>query len=80
MSVTIKPRAYLPVHCDSFWTPFQAGVDKPFSDPPLKELLGRFGVQLIVPAQYMDKWRLDRSGRRLVPNSSVKKALGFKED
>jgi hypothetical protein len=76
----IKPRAYLPVHWDSFWTPFQAGVDKPFSDPALKELLARSGVQLIVPAQYMDKWRLDRSGIRRVPNTTVKKALGFKED
>jgi len=38
------------------------------------------GVQLVVPAQYMDKWRLDRSGIRPVPNAVVKKALGFKEN
>jgi L-ascorbate metabolism protein UlaG (beta-lactamase superfamily) len=76
----IKPRAYLPVHWDSFWTPFLDGVDKPYSDPPLKALLEKSGVQLIVPAQYMDKWRLDRSGIRSIPNGAVKKALGFKEE
>ena len=74
----IKPRAYLPVHWDSFWTPFQAGVDTPYSDPSLKALLEKAGVQLVVPAQYMDKWRLDRSGIRPVPNSEIKKTLGFK--
>lgn len=76
----IKPRAYLPVHWDSFWTPFEAGVDKPYSDPALKAVLEKAGVQLIVPSQYMDKWRLDRSGIRSIPNAGVKKALGFKED
>ena len=76
----IKPRAYLPVHWDSFWTPFLDGVDKPYSDPPLKALLERSGAQLIVPVQYMDKWRLDRAGIQSIPNAGVKKALGFKED
>jgi L-ascorbate metabolism protein UlaG (beta-lactamase superfamily) len=76
----IKPRAYLPVHWDSFWTPFTAGVDKPYSDPPLKALLEKSGVQLVVPGQYMDKWRLDRSGIRAMPNPGIKKALGFKEE
>jgi L-ascorbate metabolism protein UlaG (beta-lactamase superfamily) len=75
----IKPRAYLPVHWDSFWTPFDAGVDKPYADAPLKDLLAKSGVQLIVPVQYMDKWRLDRAGVRAIPNAVVKKALGFKE-
>ena len=76
----IKPRAYLPVHWDSFWTPFAAGVDKPYADAPLKDLLAKSGVQLIVPVQYMDKWRLDRAGVRAIPNAAVKNALGFKED
>ena len=76
----VKPRAYMPVHWDSFWTPFQAGVDKPFSDPSLKAVLDKAGVRLVVPAQYMDKWRLDRSGIRVVSNAAVKKALGFKEN
>ena len=76
----VKPRAYMPVHWDSFWTPFQAGVDKPFADPSLKAVLDKAGVRLVVPAQYMDKWRLDRSGIRAVSNAAVKKALGFKEN
>ena len=35
------------------------------------------GVDVVKPAQYMDKWRLDRSGVRPVANTEVKKALGF---
>jgi hypothetical protein len=73
----IKPRAYLPVHWDSFWTPFQSGVETPFADPALTDLLASSGVELIVPAQYMDKWRLDRSGVHALPNAAIKKALGF---
>ena len=38
---------------------------------------GRFGWFFIKPAQYMDKWRLDRTGVRPVANTEVKKALGF---
>jgi hypothetical protein len=33
--------------------------------------------QLVRPAQYVDKWRLDRTGVRAVPNLAVKRALGF---
>jgi L-ascorbate metabolism protein UlaG (beta-lactamase superfamily) len=76
----VKPRAYLPVHWDSFWTPFRSGVDQPFADPALKAVLDKAGVQLVVPVQYMDKWRLDRAGIRAVSNAAVKKALGFKEN
>jgi hypothetical protein len=36
-------------------------------------------VKLLKPAQYMDKWQLDRSGIRPVPNNAVKDALGFPE-
>jgi hypothetical protein len=38
------------------------------------------GVQLVVPAQYMDKWRLDRSGISAVSNAGVRKTLGFTKD
>jgi hypothetical protein len=34
-------------------------------------------VRLVRPRQYMDRWRLDRTGVRPIPNDSVKRALGF---
>jgi hypothetical protein len=77
MLPVLKPKAYLPVHWDSFFSPFQAGVQKPFLDPALEVLLATSGVQLLRPTQYLDKWRLDRHGVRPVPNDAVKQALGF---
>ena len=37
----------------------------------------RRASRVVEPAQYMDKWRLDRNGVRPVANTEVKKALGF---
>ncbi len=74
----LKPKAYLPVHWDSYFTPFLSGVQRPFVDAGLEALLSTSGVKLIKPEQYMDKWRLDRSGIRLLPNASIKRALGFR--
>jgi hypothetical protein len=76
----LKPKAYLPVHWDGLWGAFEAGVQEPFSDPALEEFLGKAGVRVIKPDQYMDKWRLDRKGVRPVPNITMKKALGFSSD
>ncbi len=73
----IRPKAYLPVHWDDFFGAFEAGVPAPFSDADLEATLRDAGVQLLRPAQYMDKWRLDRHGVRAVPNVAVKQALGF---
>jgi hypothetical protein len=73
----LMPKAYLPVHWDGLWGAFEAGVPRPFSDPALEAFLQKSGVQMVKPLQYMDRWRLDRTGIRPVPNASVKKALGF---
>jgi L-ascorbate metabolism protein UlaG (beta-lactamase superfamily) len=73
----LKPKAYLPVHWDGLYGPFEAGVPQPYADPPLERVLTAAGVTLLKPAQYMDKWRLDRTGIRAVPNETVKRALGF---
>ena len=59
------------------WGAFEAGVPKPYADPAVDSLLRTTGTTLVKPVQYMDKWRLDRSGVRAVPNTEVKKALGF---
>jgi hypothetical protein len=73
----LKPKAYFPIHWDGLWGAFEAGIPRPYADAPLETLLSMSGVRLIKPAQYMDKWRLDRQGIRVVENDAVKKALGF---
>ena len=73
----LKPSAYLPVHWDGLFGAFKAGPPQPFSDPELSKLLAGAGVKLITPAQYMDKWRLDRDGVHPLDNTAVKNALGF---
>jgi hypothetical protein len=75
----LKPKAYLPIHWDGLWGAFEAGVPQPYSDPPLEEFLTSSGVKLIRPVQYFDKWRLDRSGVRTLPNDSIKRKLGFQK-
>lgn len=56
---------------------FEAGVPKPYADSTLEALLKTSGVTVVKPAQYMDKWRLDRIGLRPIPNTEIKKTLGF---
>jgi L-ascorbate metabolism protein UlaG (beta-lactamase superfamily) len=73
----IRPKAFLPVHWDSFNSPFEAGVRRPFADQPLEQFLNGEHVAVVRPAQYMDKWRLDPSGVHAVPNDAAKRALGF---
>ena len=73
----LKPRAFLPVHWDSFWLPFDAGLAKPYSDPPLETLMAEQRVTVVKATQYMDTWRLDRSGIHAVPNTAAQRALGF---
>ena len=74
----IRPKAFLPVHWDGLWGAFEAGVAKPYSDPATEAFLASAGTELLRPAQYMDKWQLDRRGVHPVDNSAVKKALGFR--
>jgi len=73
----LKPKAYLPIHWDGLFGAFLAGVTRPYSDPQLELFLNASGVKLIKPVQYMDKWRLDRTGVVAVDNSAAKSALGF---
>lgn len=75
----LKPKAYIPVHWDGLYEPFNAGMPRAYSDPALEQLLASAGVKLIKPGQYMDKWRLDRNGIQPIGNSAVKQALGFSD-
>ncbi len=73
-----KPKAFIPVHWDGLWNSFDGGVTAPYSDPATEALLRDAGVSVLVPRQYMDKWRLSRNGVVEVENTAVKHALGFK--
>ncbi|MEO8097576.1 MAG: MBL fold metallo-hydrolase [Acidobacteriota bacterium] len=73
----VRPKAYLPVHWDGLYGAFEAGVPRAYRDAPLEQLLKDGGITLVRPQQYMDKWRLDVSGVRAIPNVEVKRALGF---
>lgn len=73
----LKPRAYLPVHWDGLWGDFFAGIPGPYADSALESLLTTSNVRLLKPAQYLDKWRLSRTGVQPVPNDAPKRALGF---
>lgn len=54
-----------------------AGLAKPYADSALERYLAASNVRLIRPVQYMDKWRLARTGVRPVGNVAVKRAFGF---
>lgn len=73
----LKPRAYIPVHWDDFFAPFERGVISPFSDAELEPFLAEQNVRLLAPKQYMDKWRLDATGIEPVSNEPIKRKLGF---
>lgn len=73
----LKPKAFLPIHWDGLYEPFEAGLPRPYADPALEALLASEKVTVVKAGQYMDKWRLDRRGVRPVPNAAIKKALGF---
>ena len=72
----IRPKAYIPIHWDGLWEPFGAGMPWPFPDTALEDFLAKAGVKLLKPGQYMDKWRLDRSGIRPVANTRIKRRWG----
>ena len=73
----IRPKAYLPIHWDGLWKPFEDGLSRPFRSAALTTFLAESGVELVAPGQFMDQWRLDASGIRPRANQAVKRALGF---
>ncbi len=74
----LRPRAYLPVHWDGLFGAFKAGPPQPYADAALANLLAESGVRVIVPTQYMDRWRLDPDGVQVLDNHAVKQRLGFR--
>ncbi|MEP7313611.1 MAG: hypothetical protein ABI859_13580 [Pseudomonadota bacterium] len=74
----LRPTAYMPVHWDGLFGPFKSGPPGPYEDTQLEKLLTAAGVALVRPAEYMDKWRLDRTGVHVLDNGAVKLQLGFR--
>ena len=74
----LRPKAFIPVHWDGLWNPFEGGVTATYSDPSTEAFLRDAGIKMLVPTQYMDKWRLSRSGVVAVENADVKRKLGFR--
>jgi len=75
----LAPKALLPVHWDGLYSPFKAGVPAPFRDARLVALLRDANVDLLVPTQYGDTWRLDVTGVRPVDTGLVQR-LGFQPE
>jgi hypothetical protein len=73
----LRPKAYLPVHWDGLFGAFKAGPPQPYADAALQSLLGEASVRAIVPTQYMDRWRLDAAGVKVLDNQEIKQKLGF---
>jgi hypothetical protein len=73
----LKPKAYLPVHWDGLFGAFKAGPPQPYADAALENLLRESGVRVVIPAQYMDRWRLDIHGVQPLDNREIKQKLGF---
>jgi hypothetical protein len=74
-----RPDAYIPNHMGNFFEPFKEGLseDRQFSDQALADFLAAEGVELVIPEQYMDKWRLNSTDIRELPNRNVKRKLGL---
>jgi len=75
----LKPKAYLPVHWDGLYAPFEPGMPAPYADAALDRVLEAAHVKVVRPGQYMDKWLLDPRGVEPVANTSVKRTLGLSE-
>lgn len=76
----LRPKAYLPVHWDGLYGAFEAGVPRAWADAPLEQLLREQSVALVRPLRYMDKWRLDPSGIRPVPERGREAGSGIPLD
>jgi L-ascorbate metabolism protein UlaG (beta-lactamase superfamily) len=73
----VNPKAYVPNHLGSFYTPFEQGNTTTFSDPSLTSYLASKSVSLVVPRQYFDTYVLDAAGFRAIDNLPMKAAYGF---
>jgi glyoxylase-like metal-dependent hydrolase (beta-lactamase superfamily II) len=73
----IRPKAYLPIHWDGLWDPFEDGLARPFAGGALEAYLREVAIELVAPGQFMDQWRLDATGIQSRNNQAVQQSLGL---
>ena len=73
----IRPTAYLPIHWDGLWDPFEDGLARPFAGGALEAYFRETAIELLAPGQFMDQWRLNATGIQPRNNDTVQQALGF---
>jgi hypothetical protein len=73
----LRPKAYLPLHWDGLFGAFEAGVPARYADDALRRVLDSAGVRLVIPTQYMDRWRVDTRGVHPVDDGAARRALGL---
>ena len=73
----IRPKAYLPIHWDGLWDPFEDGLARPFAGGALEAYLREAAIELLAPGQFMDQWRLNATGIQTRNNDTVQQALGL---
>ena len=73
----LRPKAHIPLHWDGLFGAFQAGVPARYADEGLRRVLDSAGVRLVVPTQYMDRWRVDPAGVHTVDDDVARRALGL---
>ncbi len=72
-----RPKAYIPIHWDGLWEPFEGGMPWPFSDAALEDYLAKSGVNCSSPASTWTSggWTMPASTRWRT--AAIKNALGF---
>ena len=73
----LRPKAYLPIHWDGLWDPFEDGLARPFAGGALEAYLREAAVELVAPGQFLDQWRLDATGIQPRNNQAAQQSLGF---
>jgi hypothetical protein len=48
-----------------------------YADDALRRVLDSAGVRLVVPTQYMDRWRVDTRGVHPVDDGAARRVLGL---
>jgi hypothetical protein len=75
----LHPRVYIPNHWDGLYSPFLAGLPRPYADAGLTAYLAAQGISILPQTQYMDGYALSANGVEPLANRELKASLGFSE-
>jgi L-ascorbate metabolism protein UlaG (beta-lactamase superfamily) len=73
----LHPRAYIPNHWDGLYSPFLAGLPRPYADAGLTRYLAAQGISILPQTQYMDGYVLSPNGVERLAHREWKASLGF---